>query len=66
MGLFVCTASAETISLVADTTLPYPSDEITVWVHADEPLMCLSLAVFVTGDAAITTAMSEADCADFG
>lgn len=66
MGAVVCTASAGTISLVADTTLPDPNDEITVWVHTDEPLMCLGLAVYVTGDAAITTAMSEADCAAFG
>ncbi|HOK97120.1 MAG TPA: hypothetical protein PKW71_13460, partial [Anaerohalosphaeraceae bacterium] len=65
-GAVVCTVSAGTISLVADTTLPDPNDEITIWVQTDEPLMCLGLAVYVTGDAAITTAMSEADCAAFG
>lgn len=64
--LVICTASGGTISLITDTTLPDPNDEITVWVYADEPLMCLGLAAYVTGDAEITTAMSEADCADFG
>jgi hypothetical protein len=66
MGAVVWTVSAGTISLVADTTLPDPNDEITVWVHTDEPLFCMGLAAYVIGDTTITTAMSEADCNDFG
>lgn len=66
MGTVVCTTSAGTISLVADTTLPDPNDEITVWVHTDEPLLFMAIGIYVNGDATITSAMSEADCNDFG
>jgi hypothetical protein len=59
-------SSAGTISLTADTSPPDPNDEITVWVHTDEPLLFMQLGVYVNGDATITSAMSEADCNDFG
>jgi hypothetical protein len=65
--LFISFSSiAGTISLIADTTLPDPNDEITVWVHTDEPLLFMSLDAYVRGDATITSAMSDADCNDFG
>jgi hypothetical protein len=64
--LLSCCALSGTISLTADTTLPDPNDEVTVWVHTDEPLLFMSLGVYVNGDATITSAMSEADCNDFG
>lgn len=59
-------SSAGTISLTADTSPPDPNEEITVWVHTDEPLLFMELDAYVTGDATITSAMSEADCNEFG
>ncbi|MCE5186299.1 MAG: hypothetical protein LLF76_09265 [Planctomycetaceae bacterium] len=64
--LFSFAAAAASISLTADTTMPDPNDEVTVWVHTDEPLLFMQLDAFVRGDATITSAMSEADCNDFG
>jgi hypothetical protein len=64
--LLSCFSSAGTISLTADTSPPDPNDEITVWVHTDEPLLFMELDAYVTGDAKITSAMSEADCNEFG
>lgn len=61
-----CFSSAGTISLIADTSPPDPNDEITVWVHTDEPLLYMQLGVYVNGDATITSAMSKADCNEFG
>ena len=66
MGAFLSTVSRGEISLVAETTPPDPNEEITVWVHTDEPLFCMELGIYVTGDAIITDAMGEADCNDFG
>jgi hypothetical protein len=66
IGAIVYTVSAGTVSLVADITPPDPNDEITIWVHTDEPLLFMELGVYVNGDATITSAMSEADCNDFG
>jgi len=66
IGIFLSTFSKGEISLLAETTSPDPNEETTVWVHADEPLFCMGLGVYVTGDATITAAMSEADCNDFG
>jgi hypothetical protein len=59
-------SSAGTISLTADTSPPDPNEEITVWIHTDEPLLFMQLGVYVNGDATITSAMSETDCNEFG
>jgi hypothetical protein len=63
---WVCVTSAGVISLVQDVNMPDPNEEVTVWVHSEDPLFCMGLAVYVVGDATITTAMSEADCNEFG
>jgi len=64
--LFSCAASAGVVSLIADTATPLPEEEVTVWVYSEDPLFCLAMGVYVTGDATITAAMGEADCADYG
>ncbi len=66
LSVLVCTASAGNLSLVADTVDPDPNDVITVWVHASDPLFFLNLKVFVVGDAAVISAMSESDCDEYG
>jgi hypothetical protein len=66
VGTFLSTFSKGEISLLAETTPPDPNEEITVWVHTDEPLLFLVLDAYVTGDATITSAMSETDCNEFG
>lgn len=65
-AFFSCAASGGVVSLIADTTMPLPEQEITVWVYSEDPLFCLAMGVYVTGDATITAAMCEADCADYG
>jgi hypothetical protein len=68
--LFSWCTFAGTISLSTDISLPAPNpdpnEEITAWIHTDESLLFMSLGVYVNGDATITSAMSEADCNDFG
>ena len=55
------------IWLVYDGNMtPGSGNEITVYIHSDPMLLCLGMVVEVTGDANITTAMSEADCNSFG
>jgi parallel beta-helix repeat protein len=54
------------IYLTCDTNTPDPNDEITVWVHSEAPLFAMGMGIYVIGDANITTAMSEADCNQFG
>lgn len=63
---WACVASAGTISLVQDVNMPDPNEEVTVWVHSEDSLFCMGLAVYIAGDATITTAMCEADCNEFG
>jgi parallel beta-helix repeat protein len=46
--------------------MPAYGDEITVYIHSDPTLFCMEPAIEVAGDANITTAMSEADCNNFG
>ena len=46
--------------------MPNYGDEITVYIHSDPLLFALQIVVEVTGDANITTAMSEADCNNYG
>jgi hypothetical protein len=55
------------IWLVYDGNMtPDYNDEITVYIHSDPMLFALQITVAVTGDANITTAMSEADCNNYG
>ena len=60
-------AYAGSISLVYDGNMtPDPNTEITIEVHTDTPLFCLTASAIITGDANITTAMCEADCNEYG
>jgi hypothetical protein len=63
---FASTVSSGAISLVADTNIPEPNEEITVYVQTDAPLFAMGLGIEVIGDANITTAMCEADCNQYG
>lgn len=66
MGALACAAWAGEIWLSAEPNSPDPNEEVTVWVHTDEPLLFMELGAYVIGDATITSAMSEADCNEFG
>jgi hypothetical protein len=46
--------------------MPSYGDEITVYIHSDPMLLAIGMIVEVAGDANITTAMSEADCNNYG
>ena len=60
-------AYAGSISLVYDGNMtPDPNTEITVEVHSDTPLYIFEAFAIVTGDANIITAMSSADCNQYG
>jgi len=63
---FSYTVSAESISLVSETNMPEPNQEITVQIQTDTPLGCMGLFITVTGDATITGAVSTADCNIYG
>jgi hypothetical protein len=52
--------------LTCSNSNPDPNEEITVYIHSEEPLFCMDIGVSVIGDADITGAMSTADCNDFG
>jgi parallel beta-helix repeat protein len=55
------------IYLVYDGNMtPDPNTEVTIYVHTDTSLLCMGAAITVTGDANITTGMSEADCNNYG
>lgn len=55
------------IWLVYDGNMtPDYNDEITVYVHSDPLLLGMDIIIDISGDANITTAMSEADCNSFG
>jgi hypothetical protein len=63
---FAFSVSAGSISLVSQANLPEPNEEITVYVQTDTPLFAMGIGVYIVGDANITTAMSEADCNQYG
>ena len=46
---FSYTVSAESISLVSETNMPEPNQEITVQIQTDTPLGCMGLFITVTG-----------------
>jgi parallel beta-helix repeat protein len=55
------------IWLVYDGNMtPNSGDEITIYIHSDPMLLCMGIIVEIAGDANITTAMSEADCNNYG
>jgi alpha-tubulin suppressor-like RCC1 family protein len=54
------------IYLTCDNNAPQPNDEVTIQVHSVAPLFAMGLGIYISGDANITTAMSEADCNSFG
>jgi hypothetical protein len=54
------------IYLTCDNNTPEPNDEVTIQVHSVAPLFAMGLGIYISGDANITTAMSEADCNSFG
>jgi subtilisin family serine protease len=55
------------IWLVYDGNMtPNSGDEITVYIHSDPMLLCMGIIVEIAGDANITTAMSEAECNNYG
>jgi alpha-tubulin suppressor-like RCC1 family protein len=54
------------IYLTCDNNTPQPNDEVTIQVHSVAPLFAMGLGIYISGDANITTAMSEADCNSFG
>ncbi len=54
------------IYLTCDNNTPEPNDEVTIYVHSAAPLFAMGLGIYISGDANITTAMSEADCNNFG
>jgi hypothetical protein len=47
-------------------TTPDPNTEITIYVHTDVPLSSMLLYASIAGDANITSAMSTADCNQYG
>ncbi len=59
-------AYAGSISLVGEGFIPEPNQEITVQVQTDTPLYIMEVFATVTGDANIITAMSSADCNQYG
>jgi hypothetical protein len=61
-----CTVSAQTIWLTADTNMPDPNQEVTVYVHTDTPLFIMEVWAQVIGDANLTAAMNPADCNQYG
>ena len=63
---FAFSVSAGSISLVSETNMPEPSEEVIVYVQTDTPLFAMGIGVYIVGDANITTAMSEADCNEYG
>jgi hypothetical protein len=54
------------IYLISDVNEPNSGDEVTVQVYSDVPLLCMGLGITVTGDANITSAVSTADCNEYG
>jgi hypothetical protein len=58
--------NAPPIYLTCDTNTPVPNQEVTVYVHTDTPLLCMGVGTYLVGDATITSAMSKADCNNFG
>ena len=55
------------IYLVYDGNMtPDPNTEVTVYVHTDVPLRSMTAYATVTGDANLTSAMSIADCNQYG
>ncbi|MDO8302341.1 MAG: right-handed parallel beta-helix repeat-containing protein [Sedimentisphaerales bacterium] len=55
------------LSLTYDANTPPDSNgEITVYVHTDVPLISMAMYASVVGDANITSAMSTADCNQYG
>ena len=55
------------VYLVCDGNMtPDPNTEVTVYVHTDVPLYSMTVYATVSGDANITTAMSTADCNQYG
>jgi hypothetical protein len=46
--------------------IPDYNDEITVYIHSDPMLFAMGVIIEVSGDANITTAMSESDCNNYG
>jgi alpha-tubulin suppressor-like RCC1 family protein len=58
---------APSLYLVYDGNItPDPNTEITIQVHTDTPLLAMGMYAAVAGDANITTAMSTADCNQYG
>jgi len=45
---------------------PSYGDEVTVYVHSEPALLCMVLMAEVDGDANVTSAMSTADCNNYG
>ncbi|MGA2914723.1 MAG: hypothetical protein ABSE89_01720 [Sedimentisphaerales bacterium] len=58
--------SAGTISLICDTNMSEPNEEVTVYIQTDTPLFAMGIGIYITGDANITTGMCEADCNEYG
>jgi len=58
--------NARILSFASPGYIPEPNEEVTVQIKTDVPLFCMGAAVYITGDAEITTAMCEADCNSLG
>ena len=54
------------IYLICDVNEPNNGDEVTVQVYSDVPLLGMDLGITITGDANITSAVSTADCDEYG
>jgi len=59
-------AQGRSISFVGEGFIPEPNEEVTVYVQTDTPLYLMAMWIEVVGDANITSAMSEADCNNYG
>ena len=54
------------VELAGEGFVPEPNQEITVQIQTDTPLWAMGLFIVVDGDAEITSAMSTADCNQYG
>ena len=60
------TSPSPSMWLVADNNNPTPDSDVTVYVCSQVPLASMAVGSSVAGDANITTAMSTADCNQYG
>ncbi|HEX40893.1 MAG TPA: hypothetical protein ENN81_02380 [Phycisphaerales bacterium] len=63
---FLSAVSCGSVWLAADSNMPDPNQEVTVYVHTDTPLYLLSLWAQAVGDANVTAVMGPNDCNQYG